>query len=88
MKRCKGCVAGVFGACGDDYCYGERQGLIEEAKYLATRKGHTLGTFDKVKWQPIWLARCVHCGRSAAIALDTAPDESQVYGDATTTPCT
>ena len=87
MKRCKNCVVGVFGACGHDYCYGERAGLIEEAEYLATRGGHALGPFDKVRDHPIWRARCLRCGRSAAIALDPAPGELQVYGDATTTLC-
>jgi len=87
MGQCKDCVVGLFGACRPDYCYGERQGLIEEAEYLATRGGHALGPFDKVKGHPIWRARCVQCGRSAAIALDPAQDEPQVYGDATTTRC-
>jgi hypothetical protein len=87
MRRCKGCVVGAFGACGADYCYGERQGLIEEAEYLATREGHVLGSFEKVEGQPIWRARCVQCGRRAAIALDPARGETQVYGEATTDPC-
>jgi hypothetical protein len=87
MRRCKNCVVGVLGACGPDYCYGERQGLIEEAEYLATRGGHALGSFDKVKGHPVWRARCVLCGRSAAIALDPGMGEPEVYGDATVSPC-
>lgn len=87
MRRCKNCVVGLFGACRPDYCYGERQGLIEEAEYLAAQGGHVLGSFDKVEGHPIWRSYCVHCGQSAAIALDPAPSEPQVYGDATSTVC-
>ena len=86
-RRCKDCVVGILGACGADYCYGERQGLVEEAEALAEGKGHVLGSFDKVKGLPVWRAHCVRCGRSAAIALDPGPGEPQVYGEATTGRC-
>jgi hypothetical protein len=87
MRRCKNCVVGLLSACRPDYCYGERQGLIEEAAYLAAQGGHVLGPFDKVAGQPVWRAHCVQCGQSAAIALDPGPGEPQVHGDATSTVC-
>jgi hypothetical protein len=87
MRRCKDCVVGLFGACRPDYCYGERQGLIEEAAHLAAQGGHVLGSFDKVAGHPVWRAHCVHCGQSAAIALDAGPGELRVYGEATATRC-
>ena len=87
MKRCRNCVTGLFWACGADYCYGERQGLIEEAQWQAEQRGHTLSAFAKDRGVPQWRARCTHCGREAVIRLDPAPDQADVYGEAVRTDC-
>jgi hypothetical protein len=87
MSRCKDCVVGLLGACGTDYCGPERTALIEEAQRSAEQRGHTLAEFVKVKDYPIWQARCVRCGRLAAINLDPSPDEADIYGEALTVVC-
>ena len=86
-KRCKGCTVGMFGACSLDYCYGERQGLIEEAQRFAQERGHVLSEFVKVKGYPVWQAQCARCGASAAIRLDPEPNEPEVYGHALSADC-
>jgi predicted molibdopterin-dependent oxidoreductase YjgC len=86
-KRCKDCVVGLLGACGLDYCRQEREALIEEALLSAEARGHALSEFVKVQDHPIWEARCVHCGQLAAVCLDPAPNEPDVYGEALTTDC-
>lgn len=87
MAKCKNCVVGLFGACGPDYCSAEREGLIEEAQQSAGQHGHALTAFVKVKDYPIWKAECIRCGRSAAINLDPAQGEPDVYGEAATVDC-
>ncbi|NIV30725.1 MAG: hypothetical protein GWN58_14865 [Anaerolineae bacterium] len=87
MKRCKNCVVGLFGACGIDYCRSEREGLIEQAQRSAEGRGHSLAEFVKVPDYPIWQARCVRCGQLAAINLDPAPNEPDVYGEAASVRC-
>jgi hypothetical protein len=87
MRRCKDCAVGLLGACGIDYCRQEREALIEEALLSAEARGHAFSAFVKVKGQPIWEVRCVHCGRLAAVCLDPAPNEPDVYGEALTTDC-
>jgi hypothetical protein len=87
MKKCKNCVVGLFGACGIDYCYSEREGLIEEAQRFAEQRGHSLAEFVKVQDYPIWQARCVRCGQLAAINLDPASNEPDVYGEAASVTC-
>jgi hypothetical protein len=87
MKKCKNCVVALFGACGIDYCYAEREGLIEEAQRSAEQHGHSLGEFVKVPDHPIWQARCVRCGQLVAINLDPAPNEPDVYGEAASVAC-
>ena len=85
MRRCKRCVVGLFGACSADYCFAERQGLIEEAERLAA--SHALGPFVKVRGSPVWASSCARCGRTATIALDPAPRAPEVYGEAVDAPC-
>jgi hypothetical protein len=87
MKKCKNCVVGLFGVCGIDYCHAEREGLIEEAQRSAEERGHSLAEFVKVQDYPIWQARCVRCGQLAAINLDPAPNEPDVYGEAALVTC-
>lgn len=87
MKKCKNCVVGLFGACGIDYCYAEREGLIEEAQRSAEGRGHSLAEFVKVPDDPIWQAWCVRCGQLVAINLDPAPNEPDVYGEAASVTC-
>lgn len=87
MKRCKNCVVGLFGACGIDYCYSEREGLREEAERRAEQRGHTLTEFVKAKDYPIWQAQCVRCGQLAAINLDPMVNEPDVYGEAVNDNC-
>ena len=87
MRRCRGCVVGLFGACGIDYCFAERQGLIEEAEQLAAEGAHALGPFVKVRGKPLWTSSCARCGRAATITLDPAPGAPEVYGDAVRAPC-
>jgi hypothetical protein len=87
MRKCRHCVTGLFWACASDYCYQERQGLIEEAEYRAEQHGHVLTSFAKDKGHPVWRARCSSCGLEAIIRLDPAPNEPDVYGEALTTDC-
>jgi hypothetical protein len=87
MTRCKDCVVNLFGVCNPDYCYQERQGLVERAEDLAGQQGHTLTQFVKAKGLPIWHATCTRCGLRASICLDPQPGETDVYGAALTTPC-
>ena len=87
MGKCKNCLVGLFGGCRLDYCSAEREGLIEEAEQSAERHGHALAAFIKVRDYPIWQARCIRCGRSAAINLDPAQGEPDVYGEAVTADC-
>jgi hypothetical protein len=86
-KRCKNCVAGLFGACGDDYCRTERQGLIEDARWTAEGRGHALEGFVKQKHVPVWTARCGRCGRSVTVRLDPAPGEPDLEGEALEVEC-
>jgi len=81
-KRCKDCVARVFGACRGEFCQAERVGLHELAEREAQQRGHELGPFEKVKNYPIWKARCERCGREIAYTLDPGPDEQSIYGHA------
>ena len=87
MKRCKHCTVGLFWACGADYCYQERQGLIEEAQQRAAQRGHTLTAFAKDKGLPLWRARCGDCGHEAVIRLDPAPHQADVDGLAVHAAC-
>ena len=88
MRRCRDCVTGLLWACGADYCYQERQGLIEEARWQAEQRGHKLATFVKDRDVPQWRARCTGCGQEAVIRLDPAPGQADVYGSAVRTDCT
>jgi hypothetical protein len=87
MRTCRGCVAGLFGVCGTDYCAPEREGLIEEAVRRSEQRGHTLTPFRQVKGRPVWDAECTRCGLSATICLNPAPGEPDIYGDAITQDC-
>ena len=79
-KRCKNCVAGLFGACGVDYCRPERRGLIEDAHWTAEGRGHQLGPFAKLDGQAVWESRCVQCGGGVTVRLDPAPGEPDLAG--------
>ena len=61
--------------------------MIEQAQHSAEQRGHALSEFVKVKGYPIWEARCVRCGRLAAVCLDPEPNEHDVYGDALSIDC-
>jgi len=87
MRKCKNCVTGLFFACGSDYCFQERQGLVEEATFRAEQRGHTLSEFTKDRAFPVWRARCLHCNREAIYQLDPEPGESDVHGEALITDC-
>jgi hypothetical protein len=87
MKKCRHCVTGLFWACDSDYCYQERQGLVEEAQFQTEQHGHVLTSFAKEKGRPIWRAECLGCGQEAIIRLDPAPNEPDVYGEALVTDC-
>jgi hypothetical protein len=86
MKTCKDCVANLFSRC-TDYCRPERDGLIAEARQRAEQQGHALGEFVKVERYAIWRATCVRCGQSVAVALDPAPGELDISGEALLSPC-
>ena len=86
-KRCRNCVAGLFGACGDDYCRPERQGLIDGAQWTAEGRGHRLEDFAKLDGQAIWQSRCVTCGRGITVRLDPVPGEQDLAGDALEVDC-
>ncbi len=86
-KRCKDCVARIFGVCRGDFCAPERVGLCEQAERQAQAHGHVLAPFEKEEELPIWYARCIHCGRTVAYTLDPGPGESAVYGDALEVDC-
>jgi hypothetical protein len=77
MRRCKDCVARQLGTC-QDYCYDERQGLIERAQVRCAELGHELGPFAQIPGYAAWVAHCMHCGRSVTVYLDAVPgDESR-----------
>lgn len=86
MNKCKDCVANLFSRC-TDYCRTEREGLVAEARQRAELQGHALGEFVKVERYAIWRAACVRCGRAVTIALDPAPGESDISGEALLNPC-
>jgi hypothetical protein len=87
MSKCKDCAVGLLGVCNVDFCRAEREVLVEEVRRFAERHGHTLTEFIKVEGYPIWQARCVRCGLSAAINLDPLPNEAIIYGEALTADC-
>jgi hypothetical protein len=87
MRKCKNCTTGLFWACASDYCYQERQGLVEEAQDRAEMHGHVLAPFVKERKQPVWRARCVGCGLEAVIRLDPSLGEPDVYGPALVMEC-
>ena len=79
-RRCKDCVAGLFGACGVDYCRPERQGLIEDAQWTAAGRGHQLEAFAKLDGQAAWQSRCAVCGLEVTVRLDPAPGQQDLAG--------
>ena len=85
--RCKDCVVGLFGACAADYCAAERAGLMEQAQAAAGQRGHTLGEFAKARGRPTWEARCLRCGRVAAICLDPECAGQDLSGPALVEDC-
>jgi hypothetical protein len=87
MPRCKNCIVGLLGACGDDYCRSERESLIAQAREAAKQHGHKLGEFTKVKNYAVWQARCTQCGQMITINLNPESDEPDICGDAVTVEC-
>ncbi|GEM_PF-2344740 len=89
MGRCRDCVVGLFGACGRnaDYCRLERETLMDQARSVAGRQGHTLGEFVQVQGYSVWQAQCLECGQSALIDIEPATDSPAVYGEATANRC-
>lgn len=83
-RSCKDldCVIEIFGHCRGEYCYPERQGLIERAQREARRLGHSLSPFEKVRNYAVWRAECERCGLEAAITLSAEAGEPEIYGDA------
>jgi hypothetical protein len=86
-KRCKDCVARVFGACRGDFCEPERIAICELAERKAEERGHVLGPFEKSKKYPIWQAHCERCGRPVSYTLDPGAGEPAIYGEAIETDC-
>ncbi len=86
MRRCKGCVNRQLGPC-QDYCYDERQGLIEWAQARSATLGHELGSFMQIPGYAVWVAHCIHCGRSAMVRLDPVEGKDAVDSEATQIPC-
>jgi hypothetical protein len=73
--KCKNCVVGLLGSCGEDYCASEREILVAQAQRVAEAHGHHLGAFVKLADVPVWRARCAGCGREVAVNLDPQPGE-------------
>ena len=78
---------GLLGACGDDYCRPERQGLIEDAQWTAEGRGHQLAPFAKLEKQSAWRSRCVVCGLGVTVRLDPGPGERDLGGKALEVDC-
>lgn len=87
MGKCRDCVASLLGVCRGDFCYTERVALVERTRRAAAQLGHKLGPFSKVEKQPVWEARCKHCGHRATITIDPQPGQPAMYGRAVTTAC-
>jgi hypothetical protein len=74
VRRCRDCGTRHLGPC-QDYCYDERQGLIEWVQEHCAALGHELGPFKQIPGYAVWAARCTLCGRLATVRLD--PDEGE-----------
>jgi len=87
MSICKDCVASLLGACREEYCYTERATLVERARDATGQLGHVLTEFTKIEKQPVWRARCTHCGLQVTITIDPGPDELPISGKAVDARC-
>jgi hypothetical protein len=81
MRRCKDCVARQLGTC-QDYCYDERQGLIERAQVRGAELGHELGPFAQIPGYAAWVAHCMHCGRSVTVCMDAVEGNESLDSEA------
>ena len=86
MRRCKDCGTKHMGPCRD-YCYDERQGLIEWAQAHSAELGHELGPFVQIRGYAVWIAHCIHCGRSVMVRLDPDVGEKVVESEALQVQC-
>jgi hypothetical protein len=86
MRRCRDCVAKHLGSCRD-YCYDERQGLIEWAQVQCAELDHELDPFTQIPGYAAWVAHCIHCGRSVTVCLDALEGKEAVDGEAMRIPC-
>lgn len=86
-KVCRDCVVWLLSGCRTDFCWPEREPLMQKARQSAEQGGHTLTEFVKLKGHPIWQAQCARCGRLAAINLDPSPNEACIYGEVFTVNC-
>ena len=86
MKRCQDCVIRHLGPCRD-YCYDERQGLIERAQVHCAELGHELKPFAQIPGYAAWVAHCMHCGRSVTVCLDAVEGNESLDSEAMRIPC-